>query len=78
MEYTLCKAIYRFYYFLEDTLFEPFFRMTKAYDSTGVGIRIKEKIKRTDDVNNIVSRCPQNLIMCAETVSEILDRYYGE
>ncbi len=38
-----------------DNLFEPFFRIKRAYDSTGIGIKVEENIRRTDSFNNIVS-----------------------
>lgn len=49
------RALYRQKYFRADTLFEPFFRVRMAYDSTGIGLMIKENIRRTDGTNNIVS-----------------------
>ena len=38
-----------------DNLYEPFFRIKRACDSTGIGIEAEESIKRTDSINNIVS-----------------------
>ncbi|MBR4888338.1 MAG: hypothetical protein IKU17_04255 [Clostridia bacterium] len=55
VEYFLRKAIYRWKHFCADTLFEPFWRVRMAYDSTGHGLQGKEEILRTDDFNNIVS-----------------------
>ena len=62
VEYEFRKMLYRRKHFRADTLFEPFFRVTKAYDSTGIGLEIKEEIKRTDDTNNIVSHCYEDLL----------------
>ena len=71
VEYTLRKAIYRWKHLRADTLFEPFFRVTKAYDSTGIGIEIQEEIKRTDDINNIVSHSYEDLLESEESVELI-------
>lgn len=49
------RALYRHKHFRADNLFEPFFRVRMAYDSTGIGLSVKEKILRTDGTNNIVS-----------------------
>ncbi len=38
-----------------DNLYEPFFRIKRACDSTGIGIEAEENIRRTDGKNNIVS-----------------------
>lgn len=55
VEYELRKAIYRRKHFRADTLLDPFYRVTMAYDSTGIGIDIQEDVVKTDDTNNIVS-----------------------
>lgn len=49
------RALFRRKYFKADTLFEPFFRVKMAYDSSGIGLEVKENILRTDGVNHIVS-----------------------
>ncbi|MBQ4323002.1 MAG: hypothetical protein IJC19_03595 [Clostridia bacterium] len=49
------RALYRRKHFRADTLFEPFFRVRMAYDSSGIGLKVEEKILRTDGTNNIVS-----------------------
>ena len=56
------RAIYRRKHFKCDTLFEPFFRITMAYDSTGIGISAKEEIRRTDSTNNIISHSYEDLL----------------
>ena len=51
------KALYYCKYFKADSNFEPFFRVRRAVDSTGIGVKESNvDLKRTDDVNNIVSR----------------------
>lgn len=51
----LRRNIYRRKHFRADTLFEPFFRVTMSYSSSGIGIECNEEIIRTDNTNNIVS-----------------------
>ena len=56
------RAIFRRKHFECDTLFEPFVRVTMAYDSTGIGISAKEEIRRTDSINNIISHSYEDLL----------------
>lgn len=57
VEYHFRKAIFYMTHFKADNLYEPFFRVKRAVDSTGIGIDCKASdIKRTDETNNIVSR----------------------
>ncbi len=56
-EYGFRKKLYYMKHFKADNNFEPFFRIKRAYDSTGMGIDWKASdVKRTDNTNNIVSR----------------------
>ncbi len=55
LETHLRQSLYRWKYFAADTFFEPFYRITMSYDSTGIGWDAEEKILRTDGTNNIVS-----------------------
>ena len=55
VEAWLRQAIYRRKHFKADTMLEPFYPVVMAYDSTGIGIELKEEIIRTDGQNNIVS-----------------------
>jgi len=51
------KAIFYMTHFKADNIYEPYFRVKRAVDSTGIGIQyVSRDIKRTDDTNNIVSR----------------------
>ncbi len=51
------KALFYMKHFRADNHFEPFFRLQRAVDSTGIGIDWKAvDLKRTDAANNIVSR----------------------
>ena len=51
------KALFYMKHFKADNHFEPFFRLKRAVDSTGIGVEWKAvDLKRTDSINNIVSR----------------------
>ena len=57
VEYGFRKLLFYMKHFKADNNFEPFFRVKRAYDSTGIGIDWRNSdLKRTDDKNNIVSR----------------------
>lgn len=62
IELGLRRNIFRRKHFKCDTLFEPFYRITMAYDSTGIGISAKEEIRRTDNTNNIISHSYKDLL----------------
>ena len=49
-------------HFKADNLFEPFFRIKKSVDSTGIGFKENANIKRTDGKNNIVSHEYEDLL----------------
>ena len=71
VETVLRRALYRRKYFKADTIFEPFFRVTMAYDSTGLGLTWKDEIRRTDDTNNIVSHSYADLLEDEENLELI-------
>lgn len=71
VEYSLRRSIYRWKYIKADTLFEPFYRVTMAYDSSGIGISQKEEILRTDDKNNIVSHSYEDILKEEEALEQI-------
>lgn len=53
------KALFYIKHLRADHLFEPFFRVNRSFDSTGMGVDRKDAvahIKRTDNTNNIISR----------------------
>ena len=51
------RCLFYIKHFRADNNFEPFFRVKKTVDSTGIGIEMKTAdLKRTDETNNIVSR----------------------
>lgn len=70
-ENTLRISLFRRKHFRADTLFEPFWRVTMAYDSTGIGIQHKEDILRTDSTNNIVSHSYEDVLENEESVELI-------
>ena len=71
VETVLRRALYRRKYFKADTIFEPFFRVTMAYDSSGLGLTWKDEIRRTDDTNNIVSHSYADLLEDEENLELI-------
>lgn len=51
------KAIYYMEHFKADNLYEPVFRVKRAVETTGIGLEpVTTDLKRTDEINNIVSR----------------------
>ncbi len=66
------RALFRRKYFRADTILEPFFRVTMAYDSTGIGLKTEEDILRTDGANHIVSHAYKDLLENEEDVEKIL------
>ena len=71
VETLLRRAIYRRKHFKADTMLEPFWRVTMAYDSSGVGLHWKDEIRRTDDTNNIVSHQYEDLLADEENLELI-------
>ena len=65
------EAIFRRKHFKADTIFEPFWRVVMAYDSTGMGIDVEENIIRTDDYNHIVSHHYHDIMEDDESVEKI-------
>lgn len=50
------RRLFYLKHFKADNVYEPFIRVRRAYDSTGIGVEKKcADVKRTDDFNNIVS-----------------------
>ncbi len=51
------RRLFYINHFKADNMYEPFLRIRRAYDSTGIGIEKKNaNVKRTDSFNNIVSK----------------------
>lgn len=71
-ETLLRRGIYRRKHFACDTMLEPFYRVTMAYDSSGIGLKFKEEILRTDDTNNIVAHAYEDLLEDEENLEKIL------
>ena len=56
------KGLYYIKHFKADNTLEPFFRINRAYDSTGIGVDIKKAdVKRTDNQNHIARQLPRIL-----------------
>ena len=71
VEYSFRIALYRWKYFRADTLFEPFWRVRMAYDSTGMGISREENIIRSDEFNNIVSHRYRDVLEEEESLEKV-------
>ena len=51
------KALFYMKHFKADNLYEPVFRVKRAVESSGIGLEpVTTDLKRTDEINNIVSR----------------------
>ncbi len=70
-EFELRKDLYRRKYIKADTLFDPFYRVTKRIEETGIGIEVKENIRRTDDTNNIISHEYEDILEDEESLEKI-------
>ncbi len=71
IEHHFRTALYRWKYFKADTLFEPFWRVRMAYDSTGVGISTKEDVIRVDAPNNIMSHKYHDILEDEEALEQL-------
>lgn len=57
------RALYYMKHFQgADNAYEPFFRVKRAYDSTGIGMQAEETVRRTDGQNHIVSHAYKDLL----------------
>ena len=62
VEEWLRKALFRRKYFKADTLFEPFYRISMMYSSSGIGIERKAETLSTEGINDIVSYSFEDLL----------------
>ena len=67
----LRKSIYRRKHFSADTIMDPFYRVTMAYDSTGIGVEVSEETLSTDDTNDIVSHSFEDVLEDEENLELI-------
>lgn len=67
----LRQALFRRKHFKADTNFEPFYRITMAYDTSDIGIEAQEEIKRTNEQNKIVSHSYTDVLEDEESVDKI-------
>lgn len=73
-EFKLRKAIYYNKHFKADAICEPFFRIKRAYRSSGIGIDfVAADMRRTDDQNNIVSREYADLLEDESALEQLHD-----
>lgn len=71
LESNLRIALFRIKHFRCDAILDPFLRISKAYDSTGNGLLVREDIVRTDDENHIVSHQYQDILEEEDAVAQI-------
>ena len=71
LEFYFRSSLYRRKYHACDTIFDPVFKVRKSYDSTGIGINAKEEIRRTDDINHIVSHHYEDILEDEENLELI-------
>lgn len=55
MERFFRKKLYQWKHFQGDMVAEPFYRVAKSWESTGIGVEIEEHRRSVDDRNNIYS-----------------------
>ncbi len=68
------QALFYFKHFKADNNFEPFFKVRRAVDSTGIGMQMKTAdLKRTDNLNNIVSREYEDVFADASVIERLHD-----
>ena len=73
-ELDLRKKLYYMKHFKADNNFEPYFRIKRAYDSTGIGIEMSvTDMKRTDAHNNIVSREYEDMLEDESVLDQLHD-----
>ncbi len=65
------RALFRRKHFRADTMFEPFFRVTMAYDSSGIGIKRQEETLATESGNHIVSHSFEDVLEDEDSVELI-------
>lgn len=71
LEYSLRIALYRWKYFRCDAILDPFFRIGKAYDSTGIGVSLREDILKTENANHIVSHQYGDVLENEDAVNQL-------
>lgn len=71
LEYNLRIALFRVKNFRCDAILDPFLRIGKAFDSTGIGLEVREDVIRTDDENHIVSHQYQDVLEEEEAVERM-------
>lgn len=72
VEEFLRRRLYYAKHFKADGFFEPFYRITMAYDSSGMGLEPQEKIIRTDSQNKIVSHEYIDVLEDESSVNQLL------
>ena len=71
LETWLRQSLFRRKHFKADTLFEPFYRVRMAYDTSDIGIDVQETTKSTNEKNNIISHSYEDILEDEESVEKI-------
>ena len=71
IETWLRRQLYRWKYIQADMVAEPFYRILKAYDSTGYGVDISEDVVATDARNHIISHHYKDQLETDEQVNRL-------
>lgn len=57
MEWFFRTSLFRWKYFQADMVLTPFYPVWRSSESTGIGVKIQETTKATDNRNGVVSHC---------------------
>jgi hypothetical protein len=71
IEFWLRSELYRWKYIQADMVVEPFYRVLKAYDDTGLGFSVSEDVAVTDENNNIISHFYKDQLDTDEQVNKL-------
>ena len=71
LEYNLRIGLFRVKHFRCDAILDPFLRIGKAFDSTGIGLDVQEDVIRTDDENHIVSHQYEDVLEDEEALERM-------
>lgn len=71
MEMFFRHNLLRWKYFQADSVLEPFYRINKAYTSTGDGMEVLEKVRAIDNTNHIISHEYMDLLDTEEKLEQL-------
>ena len=71
METFFRRRLFQWKYFQVDMVAEPFYPVGKRFSCTGLGIRVQENIRKTDEQNHIVSHEYIDILATEEDLEQI-------